>query len=199
MLLDGNFSWDRHDLSLELLHPKKKSLCQEDWWLTPCHCTHRVPQRTRAPFAAHVQEFCLALAEKLTWQNRVSSSNAPYKRCPAYYPSQLKTCWSCQAEFPHSTQWCQGLKAFQVWGVQEERHDEPSLILARACEAPLQTAVSGQALVQEQWKPRGSAGSSAAARSEATLTCRQAGEDSQGVRIVNPLNFEATLAKMRRQ
>lgn len=26
MLLDGNFSWHRHDLSLELLHPKKVTL-----------------------------------------------------------------------------------------------------------------------------------------------------------------------------
>lgn len=82
-------------------------------------------------------------------------------------------------------------KAFQVGSVREEHHDEPRLPLANQLN-------TGQCrgTVHDQ---RPQQLHSAVEHEPSHSTCGEAGEDAQGVCIINPLDFEPALAEMKRQ
>lgn len=63
----------------------------------------------------------------------------------------------------------------------------------------LETAASARGHHARAEKPQRLRGSLGHSHEGHHSTCRGAGEDSQGVRIVHPLDFETTLTKMKRQ
>lgn len=70
---------------------------------------------------------------------------------------------------------------------------------ARLGRRALQTTASVQGHRARAEKPQQLCRSLNHSRGSSHATCRQAGKDSQGVRIIHPLDFEATLAEMKRQ